>query len=127
MRQRTDIGAGRTFNYKSRDAAVNFLQSVFKNLDFDRLQLDSLFLARQLIRRTPFHFFRGKGRWHLLKTPDTLRRKLFNYRGIQRRRRVRALRFAIGIVRIRREAETEPRFISLPAPGIKLHEPRGPS
>ena len=127
VRERADVRAGRALDDEPRDAALYLVEFVLKNLDLDRPQLDSLFLARQLVRRTPFHFFRGKGRRYLFKTPDALRCKLFNYRGIQRRRRVRTLRLAIGIVRIRREAETEPRFISLPAPGIKLHEPRGPS
>ena len=50
MRQRTDVRSGRTLNNKARNAAVNFFEFVFVNLDFDSLQLDNLFLARQLVR-----------------------------------------------------------------------------
>ena len=41
--------------------------------------------------------------------------------------RVQPLRFAIGIISIRREAKAESRLISFSAPGIKLHQPRGPA
>src|SRR5713226_6981968 len=60
IRQRTDVRAGGALDDKARDAALNLLEFVLVNLDFDGLQLHSLFLARQLIRRSPFYFLRGK-------------------------------------------------------------------
>src|SRR6266576_5661622 len=37
------------------------------------------------------------------------------------------MRFAVGIVRICREPEPKARLISLAAPGVKLHQTRGPA
>src|SRR2546430_13457718 len=52
-------------------------------------------------------------------------RSLFDGRSMERRRGVWPLRLAIGIVRIRREAESKTRLISFTAPGVELHQPRG--
>src|SRR5229473_1334479 len=40
---------------------------------------------------------------------------------------VRPLRLAVGVVSVRRKTETKPCRIALPAPGVELHQPRGPS
>ncbi len=124
VRQRTDVRAGRTLDHKSCDAAISLLEFVLVNFDFDSFQLNNLFFARQFIGRAPLHFLRGKRRRHLLESPGALRRKFLQRRNIQRRRGVRPLRLAIGIVRIRREPEPEARLIPLAAPGIELHQPR---
>src|SRR2546427_673450 len=120
-----DVSSGGALDDEARDAALNLPEFVLVNLDFDGFQLHSLFLARQLIRRTPFHFFRGKGRRHLLEPPDAFFGKLFEDRRIQSRRSVRTLRFSIGIVRIRRKAKPKARLITLAASRIELHQPRG--
>src|SRR6266403_5121795 len=127
MRQRTDVRSVRTLNNKTRNAAVNFFEFVFVNLNFDSLQLDNLFFARQLVRRAPFYFFRGKRRRHLFESPSTLRGKFFKHRSIQRRPSVWPLCLAIGIVGIRREAESKPRLVPLAASRVELHQPRGPA
>jgi len=46
-------------------------------------------------------------------------------RSVERRCRVRPLCFPVRIVRIRRKAEPEARRVALPAPIVKLHQPRG--
>src|SRR5260370_26461319 len=84
MRQRSDVRAGGTFDDKAPDAPLDLLEPVLVNLDFDGLQLDTLFFARQLVRRPPFHLLRGKGWRHLFEPPNTLFGKLFDGRSIQR-------------------------------------------
>ncbi len=71
------------------------------------------------------HFLSGKRRRHLFEASDALRGQLLQHRLIQHRRGVRSLRFALRIIGIRAKAESETSRISLAAPVVELHQPRG--
>src|SRR5579885_2789379 len=124
VRQRTDVGARRTLDHEASKGAFQVRQTIFKEFDVHGFQLDGLFLAGQLVSGPAVNFFGGKYGRHLLEASNTLGGKPLEHARIESGAGVRALRFAIGVVRVGGEAEAEARGVALSPAGIEARKPR---
>src|SRR5579885_2116620 len=120
---REDVGARRTLDHEASEGAFQVRQTIFKEFDVHGFQLDDLFLAGQFVSGPAVNFFGGKCGRHLLEASNTLGGKALEHAGIESGAGVRALRFAIRVVRVGGEAEAEAGGVALSPAGIEARQP----